>query len=97
MTPSRARRPYTGTMRRSLAMLLTCFSIVCWAATSSVRVQSGPRAEANQLHAAIVNGVGRWPDDMRSLHQASNSPGRKNGFEKRRHGKEQEGGQTQRH
>jgi hypothetical protein len=43
-------------MRRSLAMLLTCLSIVCAVAASNVRAQSSPRAEANQLHAAIVNG-----------------------------------------
>ena len=77
MTPSRARRPYTGTMRRSLAMLLTCFSIVCWAATSSVRVQSGTRAEANQLHAAIVNGdvesLRYWLTDRHADASAANA------------------------
>ncbi len=55
MTLSRARGPYT-TMRWPLAILLTCGSIVCWDAASTIRAQSGPRAEANQLHAAIVNG-----------------------------------------
>src|SRR5262245_20390068 len=43
-------------MRRSLATLLTCFSILVWVAALRVAAQSDPRAEANQLHAAIVNG-----------------------------------------
>jgi len=43
-------------MRRSLAILLTSLSIICLAAPARVLAQGGPRADANQLHAAIGNG-----------------------------------------
>ena len=45
---------YAGAARLLLAML-SCLAIVCWG-TATVRAQGDPRAAANQLHAAIVNG-----------------------------------------
>lgn len=54
--PSPAVRRMIAAMRWSLAAILTCLSIVCWGAGSAVRAQIDPRAAANQLHAAIVNG-----------------------------------------
>ena len=45
-----------GAARWLLAMLLTCLFIVCWGAAAATRAQGDPRAAANQLHAAIVNG-----------------------------------------
>ena len=63
--------------RRSLAMVLTCLLIFCWAAASSVRAQSGPLAEANQLHAAIVNGdvesLRYWLTDRHADASAANA------------------------
>jgi hypothetical protein len=44
-----------GATRWSLAPLLTWLSIVCCGAAATVRAQSDPRAEANQLHTAIIN------------------------------------------
>ena len=43
-------------IRVSLAMLLTCLSVLCWGGVATVRAQGDPRAEANQLHTAIANG-----------------------------------------
>lgn len=55
MTLSPAGRTCAATTPWSLAMLLTCLSIVSWGAAATLRAQSDPRAAANQLHAAIVN------------------------------------------
>jgi len=43
-------------IRVSLAMLFTCLSVLCRGGVATVRAQGDPRAAANQLHAAIVNG-----------------------------------------
>ena len=56
MTVSLAVGTCAGAARWRLAMLLSCLSIVCWGAAASAQSQSAPRAAANQLHAAIVNG-----------------------------------------
>ena len=55
MTVSLAAATCAGAARWSLAML-SCLSIVWWGATVTVVAQGDPRAAANQLHAAIVNG-----------------------------------------
>ena len=77
MTFFRARGPHAVTIRRSLAMLLTCLSIVCWAAASTVQAQSAPQAEANQLHAAVVNGdvesLRYWLTDRHADASAANA------------------------
>jgi len=52
----------------SLALLLT-LSIVCCGAAATVRAQSDPRAEANQLHTAIINA------DVESLVQVTVTAG----------------------
>jgi hypothetical protein len=56
MTVSPADATSHATLRRSLAMLLTWLAMVGWGPAATVRAQGAPRAAANQLHAAIVNG-----------------------------------------
>ena len=57
MAPSLAIRPRTAESRRWLAILVTCLLIAWWGgAHSNARAQAAPHADANQLHAAIVNG-----------------------------------------
>jgi hypothetical protein len=55
MTVSLAGRTRAGAACWSLA-LLSCLCVVWWGAAASEAAQSDPRAAANQLHAAIVNG-----------------------------------------
>jgi len=77
MALSRARELHAGTMCRSLATFLACLSILCWAASSRAGAQNGARAEANQLHAAIVNGdvesLRYWLTDRHADASAANA------------------------
>ena len=76
MTPFRFA-PLPRTMRRSLSVMFLCLSVAAWAATSGVKAQSGSRAEANQLHAAIVNGdvesLRYWLTDRHADASAANA------------------------
>ena len=57
MAPSLAIRPRTAEGRRWVAICVTCLLIAWWGgAHSDARAQAAPHADANQLHAAIVNG-----------------------------------------
>ena len=64
-------------MRRSLAVLLTSLSLLCSAAPANLWAQGGPRPDANQLHAAIVNGdvesLRYWLNDRHADASAANA------------------------
>ena len=56
MTRRTTPRPRAATLRRSLAMLATCLLIVWTGGRPTAQTPSDATAQANQLHAAIVNG-----------------------------------------
>jgi len=57
MAPSLAIRSRTARSRRWLTIRVTCLLIAWWGGGhSNARAQPAPHADANQLHAAIVNG-----------------------------------------
>jgi hypothetical protein len=64
-------------VRRSLAVLLTSLSLLCSAASANLLAQGGSRANANQLHAAIVNGdvesLRYWLNDRHADASAANA------------------------
>jgi hypothetical protein len=64
-------------VRRSLAVLFTSLSLLCSAAPTNLLAQGGSRADANQLHAAIVNGdvesLRYWLNDRHANASAANA------------------------